>query len=74
MNALESSQMRDYDGKTYEELEKLSYPSWGDDLDPYAELMAVVSTEPYMLVEFVTDGSDTGMGFIVSLNLRPTSM
>ena len=74
MNALEASQMRGYDGKTYEDLEKLPNPSWGSDLDPYVKLMAVVSTEPYMLVEFVTDGSDTRMGFTVSLNLRPKSM
>ena len=53
---------------------------------PYAEFFpggaksyspsVVVSTGPYMLIDFVTDGSDVGVGaaFIVSLNLRPTSM
>ena len=39
----------------------------------YATLVAI-STGPYMFVDFVTDGSDTGNGFIVSLNLRPPSM
>ena len=34
----------------------------------------VVSTGPYMLIDMVTDGSDVGAGFTVSLNLRPTSM
>ena len=65
--------MRGYAGTYYEELGKLPNPSSGDDFEMYADLVAV-STKPYMLVEFVTDGSDTRSGFNVSLNLRPTSM
>ena len=42
------------------------------DLSPYAKLVAI-STGPYMFVDFVTDGSLTGSGFTISINLRPTS-
>ena len=36
--------------------------------------LATISTGPYMFIDFLTDGSETGTGFTVSLNLRPTSM
>ena len=43
------------------------------ELSHHAKLVAI-STGPYMFVDFVTNGFVTGMGFTVSLNLRPTSM
>ena len=43
------------------------------EVSSYEKLVAI-STEPYMYVDFVTDGFVTEMGFTVSLNLRPTSM
>ena len=47
---------------------------YGDvEVSSYEKLVAI-STEPYMYVDFVTDGFVTEMGFTVSLNLRPTSM
>ena len=39
----------------------------------YYEKLVVLSTGPYMFVDFVADRCVTGMGFTVSLKLRRTS-
>ena len=36
--------------------------------------LSTVSSGPSMFIDFLTDGTGTGLGFRVSLNMRPASM